>query len=279
MTKRAGTAGHPAYRARGGGTLHQVMPESESLAIEWRSIRKVRPYDQNPRVITDEAVDQVATSIKAYGWRQPIVIDEQGVVIAGHTRLKAAKKLKLKAVPVHVAIGMSAAEAQAYRIADNKTGELSRWDDTLLAAELGSLGRLDFDLGLTGFSGDELSKLGDFTLPGSEEPEHEDKGKLLDLVDITIDEPKHQVERGDHYRLHGKHHLLCVGVMDDWPKWISLLTEGAIFCPYPGPFVAYGKKADEHELILVQPDRYTAGHILDRFAEVHGKRAIKKVAP
>ena len=112
----------------------------------------------NPRV-NDPAVDAVAASIREFGFRQPIVVDEDGVIIVGHTRYKAALKLGLETVPVHVAVGLSPAQAKAYRIADNQTARLSDWDQDRLPIELAELQKMNFDLNLTGFSADELMRL------------------------------------------------------------------------------------------------------------------------
>ena len=128
------------------------------MHVEMRLIISIRPYENNPR-LNDAAVDAVAASIKAFGFRQPIVVDEEGVIIVGHTRYKAALKLGLVTVPVHVARGLTPAQIKAYRIADNKTATLSQWDDNLLPLELAELQAMDFDLNLTGFSGDELLRL------------------------------------------------------------------------------------------------------------------------
>jgi ParB-like chromosome segregation protein Spo0J len=103
------------------------MPESQSFTVKWWTLDRVRPYEQNPRVISDVAIDKVAASIKAFGWRQPIVVDDDGVILAGHTRFEAAKKLGLERVPVHVASGLSPEAARAYRLADNRTHEEARW--------------------------------------------------------------------------------------------------------------------------------------------------------
>lgn len=108
------------------------------MEIEWRDVDDVIPYPNNPR-INDGAVRGVADSIQAFGWQQPIVVDAQGVVIAGHTRLKAAKRLGLAQVPVTVAKGLTADEAAAYRLADNKSGERATWDKDALSLELRGL--------------------------------------------------------------------------------------------------------------------------------------------
>ena len=108
---------------------------------EW-PIDKVKPYDKNPRN-NDDAVEATANSIHEFGWQQPIVVDKNGVIIVGHTRLKAAKKLKLKQVPVVVADNLTDEQVKAYRLADNKTGELAGWDFDLLNSELEDLTSID----------------------------------------------------------------------------------------------------------------------------------------
>lgn len=120
------------------------------LKVETWEIGKVLPYSKNPRLIPEKAVDKVAASIREYGWRQPIVVDKDGVVIVGHTRLKAALKLGLPEVPIHVA-NLTDAQARAYRLADNRTNQEASWIDEILAGELDALKDMDFDLGLTGF--------------------------------------------------------------------------------------------------------------------------------
>lgn len=116
--------------------------------FQWK-ISDVIPYKDNPRK-NNEAVAPVARSIKEFGFRQPIIVDATGVIIAGHTRWKAAKKLKLKTVPVIIADNLTSEQVKAYRLADNKTGELALWDDTLLQTELAALVN-DFDMAEFGF--------------------------------------------------------------------------------------------------------------------------------
>ena len=128
------------------------------MRIDERKLADIRPYDQNPR-INDQAVDAVARSLQEFGFRQPIVVDEEGVIIVGHTRYKAAQKLGLQTVPVHVATGLSPAQVKAYRLADNRTAEIADWDYDLLPIELSQLSELDFDLDLLGFSQDDLAQL------------------------------------------------------------------------------------------------------------------------
>ena len=128
------------------------------MDIQTVGIDEVIPYAKNPRK-NDAAVDKVAGSLKEFGWRQPIVVDAEMVVIAGHTRLAAARKLKLDQVPIHIATDLTANQIKAYRIADNRVSQEAKWDDDLLALELADLDLENYDLGLTGFDDDELAAL------------------------------------------------------------------------------------------------------------------------
>jgi len=128
------------------------------VRVEQADIASITPYPGNPRK-NRQSIVKVADSIREFGFRQPIVVDEDRVILAGHTRLEAAKRLKLGKVPVHVAKGLTAAQASAYRLMDNRSAEDSSWDVGLLSLELKDLLTNGFDLELTGFSGDEFNNL------------------------------------------------------------------------------------------------------------------------
>jgi len=129
------------------------------MKIEQWKTEDIIPYENNPRR-NDGAVDKVAMSLGQYGWQQPIVVDGAGVVIVGHTRLKAAVELGMGECPVVVADKLTPEQVKAYRIADNRTGELSEWDFEKLHVEIDFLKGMEFDIELTGFSLDEFSKIG-----------------------------------------------------------------------------------------------------------------------
>ena len=112
------------------------------LKIEYVPLEKLKPYGNNPR-LNDTAMVAVRNSIKEFGFRVPMVIDKNGVIVAGHTRYKAAKSLGLKKVPCVVADDLTDEQIKAFRIADNSTGDVAEWDDDLLAIELSDL---DFDM-------------------------------------------------------------------------------------------------------------------------------------
>lgn len=167
------------------------------MKVELIEIGRVIPYARNPRR-NENAIAKVAASIKEYGFRQPIVVDEEMVIIAGHTRLQAAQSLGLKKVPVHIADGLTLAQIKAYRLADNRTHEDAEWDDELLAIELGELGELGFDLDLTGFDAVELEELlGNAAIDGLT-----DDDEVPEAPEIPVS------KEGDIWLL-GDHRLIC----------------------------------------------------------------------
>ena len=127
--------------------------------VERRSVSALVPYARNARTHSDEQVAQIAASIREWGWTVPVLMDEDGGLIAGHGRVLAARKLGLAEIPVMVAKGWSEAQKKAYVIADNKLALNAGWDLELLAVELEDLQGLNFDLMLTGFSDNELQGL------------------------------------------------------------------------------------------------------------------------
>ena len=167
------------------------------MQIELRPIDQVKPYPGNPRQ-NDDAVDAVAKSLKEFGFRQPVVVDAEGVIVVGHTRYKAAVTLGLKLVPVHVATDLTPAQVKAYRIADNATNEIAVWNYELLPIELSALQEANYDLGLLGFDQEELKRImsGDVA------------DGLTDPDDIPAPPDAATTQPGDLWVL-GNHRLLC----------------------------------------------------------------------
>tara|TARA_R100000654_G_scaffold24386_1_gene47249 strand:- start:456 stop:1586 length:1131 start_codon:yes stop_codon:yes gene_type:complete len=164
------------------------------MKIQQIHIDKVIPYHNNPR--KDQAVDKVASSINEYGFQQPIVVDKNMIVIVGHTRLLASKKLGLTEVPIVIA-DLTETQARAYRIADNRINEDSNWDMELLNLEIAGLSEENFNLDLLGFDSSELDKL----LENDEE-------YLTDEDDVPEPPKEPQAKLGDIYQL-GEHRLMC----------------------------------------------------------------------
>ena len=148
------------------------------MQVKMRPINELIPFEKNPR--KNQKVGKIAQSIKEYGFTQPIVVDEEDVVIIGHTRLMASKELGLKKVPV-VTQKLNDEQIKALRIADNRLNEDSEWDYFLLGDELKELLDLQFDLELTGFEKTELENLLDF------DTENED----LEFNDLVVEQDKY----------------------------------------------------------------------------------------
>jgi len=169
--------------------------ENLAVFVEIWGIDRPIPYDRNPRKIPKRAIETVARSLQEFGWQQPIVVDSKAVIIAGHTRLLAAKHLGLTQVPVHVAKNLTEAQARAYRLMDNRSSEDSSWELKILAVELGALRAMTVDLAATGFAETEIARL-------LADPDNE----ALDAVPAAPAVPTSK--RGDLWHL-GNHRLLC----------------------------------------------------------------------
>ena len=170
----------------------------QNLSVTYEPINIIIPYSNNSRTHSDSQIDQVAASIQEFGFTNPILIDENKTVIAGHGRLLAAKKINLDEVPTITLHGLTEAQRKAYVIADNKLALNAGWDDQALQAELERLQELDFDLDLIGFDADELTKL--------LEPEQIEGLTDEDAVPEVPDEPV--TKEGDIW-ICGNHRVMC----------------------------------------------------------------------
>lgn len=135
----------------------------KDIKIEYKKLDEIKPYENNPRN-NDEGVDKLVNSIKEFGFKVPIVIDKDGVIVAGHTRYKASQKLGLEKVPVIIADDLNEKQIKAFRLADNKVAELSGWDTNKLSEELKELD-IDMDMTDFGFSNFEITVYTDDELP------------------------------------------------------------------------------------------------------------------
>ena len=166
--------------------------------VEHWSIDRLIPYARNSRTHSDAQVAQIAASIKEWGWTTPVLVDPDGQIIAGHGRVLAARKLKIKEIPVVIAEGWSDAQKRAYVIADNKLALNAGWDDGLLAQEFADLTEMGFDLDLTGFTDEEIKAL----MPVEVNEGLTDEDEVPDVPVEPVTKP------GDVWVL-SKHRLMC----------------------------------------------------------------------
>ena len=162
----------------------------KEMKIEYIPLEKIKPYENNPR-INDDAVKYVANSIKEFGFKVLIIIDENNVIVAGHTRLKAAKKLGFEKVPCIRADDLTENQIKAFRLADNKVGEIATWDFNSLAVELANIENINmsnFNFEPLDVSPDDFGN--SFILPDGEKPEictmtftvHEKQKELIEYA-------------------------------------------------------------------------------------------------
>lgn len=166
--------------------------------VKMRKVTELTPYANNSRTHSPQQVDQIAASINEWGWTMPVLVDEKGMLIAGHGRILAAQKLSIEEVPTMVAEGWTEAQKKAYVIADNKLAMNAGWDDALLAVELDALNEMDFDLSVIGFDADELATLLEPDVVSGLTDEDDAPGVTDNPVTV----------QGDVWLL-GKHRLMC----------------------------------------------------------------------
>lgn len=198
------------------------------MRIVEKKIDALKPYEQNPRC-NDNAVESVAASIREFGFKVPLVIDKDGIIVAGHTRHKAAKLLGLDKVPCIVADDLTPEQIKAFRLADNKVGELATWDTKLEFLELSELDKIGFDMSMFGF----------------EPIQSTDRGEIVEDAAPEPDTTKPAVtKRGDIWQL-GRHRLICGDSTN--ADTVQKLTAGAavdMILTDPPYNVDYGAKND-----------------------------------
>ena len=167
------------------------------MKIEIAKIDSIKPYPNNPRKLSKKAIEKVSMSLKEYGFQQPIVVDKDRIIVVGHTRFRASKKLGFKEVPITIADNLTTEQINAYRIADNRTSEESEWDNELLKMELKELDLKDFNLELTGFNEDQLNEI-----------LFEEKQGLTDEDEVPEAPEEPITKLGDIWKL-GNHRVMC----------------------------------------------------------------------
>jgi len=202
------------------------VPLSSDLNVQIVPIDQLSPYANNPRTHNRKQIRQIADSLTEFGWTNPILVDDDDIVIAGHGRLLAAEYLGMSKVPVIQLSGMTEAQKRAYVIADNRLAEKAGWDEELLAAEFQFLAdiRLDYDIELTGFETGEIDVL---LGAGTDQPEEEP-------VELPNPDQPPVSRRGDLWQI-GPHRILCGNALDetDWKKLLGDTKAQMVFTDPP----------------------------------------------
>lgn len=241
-------------------------------ALEWSpvAVSELRPNEQNPRSISRQRFDDLVYSLRQDPDMlqvRPIVALPDGRVIMGNMRLRAAIELGWDTIPTSV-VDLDEERAKQWLVRDNVP--YGEWEEDGLAELMYELNQAGSDMRLTGYDADMIKKLLQSVAPDESDPAGgpgtaTPTGRMLAIADVTMQEPSHAVERGEVYRV-GPHVLVCAGVYDGWHLWSELLAEGVLFVPYPSPAAPLSSRANHHRLLLVQPDTFVCGHLLDSYA-------------
>lgn len=260
------------------------------LEVELVQLSDVKLDPKNARTHSERNLDSIKESLRQFGQRKPIVITHDGMVVAGNGTVVAAKDLGwVQLSATRIPQDWSKEQITAYAIADNRTAELASWDSEILVPTLQELDKAGM-LEWTGFTDyelenwDTLGPEGDGTgEPDAKDRENsDDQGSLLNIADVTVEEPKHEVETHDIWELtvpkaDVTHVLVVSAVMKEWSLWNDYLQGDAVFVPYPDPYITHADIAKERPLVLVQPDHYLAGHLLDKHVAVYGEQHAKRL--
>lgn len=248
-------------------------------AIRNVKVSKLREWDRNPRRIEDTRYQSLVRSLREDPEMlraRPLIAMKDGRVIAGNMRLAAARDLGWDTVPT-VYVDLDEDRAATWALRDNNP--YGEWDDGGLADLLSELRQKEVDLDLTGIDDGYLAMLTEQyeSLRGSDPPPPavDDRGTKLALADVSIGDPKTEVASGDVWTL-GPHVMVCAGVYEEWDKWLPFLEPGSLFVPYPTPTLPLTERALSSKLVLVQPDTWLAGHLIDKYAAVNGPDSVSK---
>jgi len=199
-------------------------------------------------------------SLSTYGQQTPIVV-RAGIILKGNATFEAARRLgwdKIAAIPFDRAAEL----VRGYKLVDNRSAELATWAADVLKDEIQKLIEEGGDPGKLGWSPEDLTALEEGV------PERlESDATMLNQIDFIAGDPKTKVERGQIIQL-GAHVLICADPIKEVSSWRGELTSDDLFCPYPGPYIALTLSGEKRRMILVQPDPFIAGYIVDRYQEI-----------
>ena len=261
--------------------IHNARPElvERGLLVP---VESLHTHPENPR---RGDVQAIAGSLERFGQMRAVIANLDGTIVAGNHTYQAAQRLGWTHIAATL-IDLTPREEAAYLIADNRHSDVATYDDRLLLEHLQRLGE-DDNLAGVGYTLEEITELDEQLAaldefdPDRLDPEasaEEERGAKLDLLDVSITDPRTQLGRGAYVRL-GPHELFCESVFTGWPVWGDSLVErgdgvNVVFCPYPIPTLPLCERLVPDRLVLVQPDPWMAGHVVDKWESVHGAADI-----
>lgn len=261
---------------------------------EYMRLSELRGNLANPKSHDLPLIEQ---SMGRFGYIEPITLDERtGLLISGHGRVDGLKARKDggRTPPEGVVTDADAewwvpvnrgwsstddVEAEAALVALNETTTAGGWVEDKLIAALNRQRESVHGLTGTGYNEETLKRLIEAAPPpepGGDSGTVKSNGSLLELTDVTFGDPRHTVASGEVYRI-GEHFLIIADVMTEWSLWTPYLVAGALFVPYPGPYAALSEKAENVPMVMVQPDHFLAGHLLDKYQAVKGEDAVVRI--
>lgn len=262
------------------------MTVSARLRVRDVALDKLHPNDGNPRTIKDERLRALMRSIEAEPGMldaRPVVALKDGTIIAGNMRWRACKELGRETIPC-VRVDLDDERAKLWLLRDNQ--EYGEWEDDALARLLEELTAAGANLDLSGFDAAAIDEL----LRSLDPVPVVDQGAKLAALKVSIADPVHEVATGDVWSLLepgappviDRHVLVVTSVYTDWQVWGPLLRaslgEAVLFVPYPSPIVPLTERARQNRLVMVQPDPWLAGHLLDKYAEVYGQESVRRIS-
>lgn len=259
-----------------------ISPDLKSLCVPVTNLTAMK---NNPR---KGDVEAVMRSYRQFGQRKPIVVRRTGIddnglsigeVIAGNHQLKAAIALGWTEIAA-VFTDDDDLTAKAFSLADNRTHDLGTYDENELSELLKELGDSNSELFLsTGYSANDLNTMLTVIAEGTAyDDKGEIRGELLQLANVSYGEPEELVEVNSVWKV-GRHIMCVMDVMKDYDYYLQYLEQldEPLFMPYPGPYIALSVKLQKRQALLIQPDPYLAGHIIDKYRAIYGADSVSQL--
>jgi hypothetical protein len=203
--------------------------------------------------------------------------DEKRFILAGHGTKEALKRLGVTEIDVVWVSGLSMKAAKRIIVADNRTSQLGGWNEPALYDMMREIMSEDGTAG-TGYDDEDIEHMRRLLEADKQRDEDVGDSSVLKALSVTVAEPKHQVKRGEVWRL-GEHVLICCDLITEHSMFTPYLSDDddIMFCPLASPLLPLAKVAKTHKLVIVQPDEFIAGHTADHYAEVRGEKHVSRI--